>query len=89
MSIFNTRKHRSEEQKEIIEADMKYLKAVFNKLQKEKEASSGAAASAYANANADYGGVSLELGGAEIPIDAGVPADIAITTEGANIDYMA
>lgn len=81
------KKHRSEELKDILEADMKYLKAIFNKLQKEREANSSAGASAYSNM--DSGGVSLELGGAEIPIDTEVPADISITTEGANIDYMA
>lgn len=81
------KKHRSEELKDILEADMKYLKAIFNKLQKEREANSSAGASAYSNM--DSGGVSLELGGAEIPIDTEVPADISITTQGANIDYMA
>lgn len=79
------KKHRSEELKEILEADMKYLKAIFNKLQREKEANS----SAGAYSNADSGGVSLELGGAEIPIDAEMTADIPIMAEGANIDYMA
>lgn len=81
------KKHRSEELKDILEADMKYLKAVFNKLQKEREANSSASAGAYSNM--DSGGVSLELGGAEIPIDTEAPADISITTQGANIDYMA
>lgn len=81
------KKHRSEELKDILEADMKYLKAIFNKLQKEREANSSAGASAYSNM--DSGGVSLELGGAEIPIDTEAPADISITTQGANIDYMA
>ncbi|MDE7207464.1 MAG: hypothetical protein K2N90_09980, partial [Lachnospiraceae bacterium] len=79
------KKHRSEELKEILEADMKYLKAIFNKLQREKEA--GSSANTYSNA--DYGGVSLELGGAEIPLDMELPADIPITAEGGNIDYMA
>lgn len=81
------KKHRSEELKEILEADMKYLKAVFNKLQREKELNSSAGRAAYSGS--DSGGVSLELGGAEIPIDTGAPADIAITIEGAHIDYMA
>ena len=80
------KKHRSEELKDILEADMKYLKAIFNKLQKEKEANSSAGASAYSNM--DSGGVSLELGGAEIPVDAQMPADVSITAEGVNIDYM-
>lgn len=81
------KKHRSEELKDILEADMKYLKAIFNKLQKEREANSSVGASAYSNM--DSGGVSLELGGAEIPLDTEAPADISITTQGANIDYRA
>lgn len=82
------KKHRSEELKDILEADMKYLKAIFNKLQKEKEASASVAG-AYADAMADSGGVSLELCGAEIPVDAAAPADMAMMATGANIDYMA
>lgn len=82
------KKHRNEELKDILEADMKYLKAIFNKLQREKEAGFGIA-NAYANAMSDSGGVSLELCGAEIPVDAAVSPDMAVMTEGANIDYMA
>ncbi len=82
------KKHRNEELKDILEADMKYLKAIFNKLQREKEAGSSIA-NAYANAMSDSGGVSLELCGAEIPVDAAVSPDMAVMTEGANIDYMA
>lgn len=77
------KKHRSEELKDILEADMKYLKAVFNKLQKEKEAGQSIA-NAYANAMADTQGVSLALCGAEIPVEA-APPEMAVT-EGAYID---
>ena len=80
--------NRTRENGKILEADMKYLKAIFNKLQREKEAGSSIA-NAYANAMSDSGGVSLELCGAEIPVDAAVSPDMAVMTEGANIDYMA
>lgn len=80
------KKHRSEELKDILEADMKYLKAIFNKLQKEKEASSSVA-SAYANAMADTQGASLELGGVEIPVEAAPPPEMVVT-EGGHIDCM-
>lgn len=80
------KKHRSEELKDILEADMKYLKAIFNKLQKEKEAGSSVA-SAYANAMADTQGASLELGGVEIPVEAAPPPEMVVT-EGGHIDCM-
>lgn len=75
------KKHRSEELKDILEADMKYLKAMFNRLQREKEANS--------SANSGSRSVSLELGGAEIPVETTAAPDMAVMTEGANIDCMA
>lgn len=36
------KKHRCEEQRDIMEADMKYLKAMFERLEKEKESGAGA-----------------------------------------------
>ncbi len=49
------KKHRADELKEITEADLKYLKALFDKLAKEKsEASSG---------------VSLQISGMEMPVE--------------------
>ncbi|MCM1161240.1 MAG: hypothetical protein NC412_08455 [Roseburia sp.] len=48
------KKHRSKELREIMEADMKYLKALFSKLEKEKQTASS--------------GVSLELAGEEVPV---------------------
>lgn len=80
------KKHRSEELKDILEADMKYLKAIFNRLQKEKEAGQSIAG-AYANAMADTQGASLELGEMEIPVEASAPPEMAVT-EGAHIDCM-
>jgi len=72
------KKHRSDEMKDIVEADMRYLKALFNKLAREKqEASQGNV------------GVSLELEGMEIPIPqetAEAAAAAAAEMEGANVD---
>ena len=76
------KKHRSEELREIMEADMKYLKALFNRLAREKEEGPG---------GQDYGsndyasGVSLEIGGLDIPV-ATVEAPVLI--EGSNFDVM-
>lgn len=48
------KKHRSDEMKEITEANMKYLKALFQEMEKEKQSSSNA--------------VSLQLSGTEMPV---------------------
>ncbi|MBD5548573.1 MAG: hypothetical protein HDQ97_14480 [Lachnospiraceae bacterium] len=68
------KKHRAEELRDIMEADMKYLKAMFEKLAKEKQE-----ASSHSN------GVSLELGGMEIPIE---PMEAPIPVAGENLDLM-
>lgn len=86
------KKHRSEELKAIIEADMKYLKAMFNKLQREKEANaSGASSAARALSNDSAGGqsVSLELGGAEIPVETTATPEMVVRTEGVTVDVQA
>lgn len=72
------KKHRSDEMKDIVEADMKYLKALFNKLAREQQE----------NANGNPS-VALELEGVEIPIpqettEAAMAA--AEMVEGANVD---
>lgn len=68
------KKHRSDELREIMEADMKYLKAIFNKLEKEKkDASSGGSS----------GGISLELGGVEMPV---ANVEVPVITEGGSVD---
>lgn len=72
------KKHRSDEMKDIVETDMKYLKALFNKLAREQQE----------NANGNPS-VSLELEGVEIPIpqettEAAMAA--AEMAEGANVD---
>ncbi|MCM1385583.1 MAG: hypothetical protein NC243_13725 [Lachnoclostridium sp.] len=69
------RKHRAKELQEITEADMKYLQALFQKLEQEKrEVSNGSSSS--------FDGVSLELGGVEMPVQTVVP----VMVEGANMD---
>lgn len=59
------KKHRCDELREIMEADMKYLKALFDKFEKEKQESANSAGSPD-NAS----GVSLEIFGMEMPVDA-------------------
>lgn len=55
------KKHRADEMREIAEADIKYLKAFFDKLEKEKQEA--------------FSGVSLELAGMTMPVpDVEVPA---------------
>ncbi len=76
------KKHRAEEMREIIEADMKYLKAVFEKLAKEKQqASSGV--SAHRSENSYNGGVALEIGGMDMAVAEAEPVDVP---EGGNVD---
>lgn len=71
------KKHRSNELKEITEADMKYLKALFNKLQREKEAVLSSS-SGY-----NEGSVSLEISGTQIPVPEPEPP---VMLEGGSID---
>ncbi len=56
-------KHRSDEARDILKADLKYLKALFDRLQSEKE---NAGKASFAEA-ADSG-VSLSLGGVDMPV---------------------
>lgn len=67
------KKHRSDELREIMQADMKYLKAVFEKLERERQ-------------EAVSGGVSLELGGIDVPISVPAPTEEAAAVEGGSID---
>ncbi len=69
------KKHRAKELREIIEADMDYLKAVFHKLQKEKEEAS--------KENCSSEGVSLEISGAEMPVQT---SEMPVMAEGGSID---
>lgn len=69
------KKHRAKELQEILDADMKYLKAFFNKLQKEKEEAS--------KEHFSSEGVSLEIAGAEVPVQT---AELPVAAEGGGID---
>ena len=75
------KKHRAEEMREIVEADMKYLKALFSQLEKERQ-----------EASAGDMGVALQLAGVEIPVQvdtrsaAEVASAAAPPAAGGNID---
>lgn len=69
------RKHRLEEMRDIAEADAKYLKALFEKLESDKQSAASSIA---------FSGVSLELGGMDMPVPETVPA--ADIVEGAVVD---
>lgn len=74
--------HRAEELRDIMEADLKYLKAMFDKLAKEKQENS----SHSGNSSNSSEGVSLELGGMEVPVEV-TPAPM--TAEGEHVNLMA
>lgn len=78
------KKHRSDEMKDIVEADMKYLKAMFNKLEREKQEGVQSAIQEAVNP-----AVSLELQGVDVPVSADVGQSAAELVEGANVDAMA
>ncbi len=78
------KKHRSDEMKDLVEADMKYLKAMFNKLEREKQASVQSAMQEIANP-----AVSLELQGVDIPVSADAGQSAAELVQGGNVDAMA
>ncbi len=69
------KRHRSDELRQIMEADMKYLKAMISKLEKDQQ---------------DIGnnipsGVTLEISGLQMPVQA---TQAPITPEGINVDLM-
>lgn len=78
------KKHRADEMKDIVEADMKYLKAMFNKLAREKQAISQQSFQQETNP-----AVSLELQGVDIPVSPDVGQSGAELVEGANVDATA
>ncbi len=78
------KKHRADEMKDIVEADMKYLKAMFNKLAREKQAVSQQSFQQETNP-----AVSLELQGVDIPVSPDTGQSGAELVEGANVDAMA
>ncbi len=76
------KKHRGDEMREITEADMKYLKALFNKLSREKESGASSFHSSDSDSSNSLSGVSLELSGMEVPVSDAPAA----ATEGASVD---
>lgn len=80
------KKHRADEMRAIMEADMKYLKFMFDKLEKEKQSnSSGVGYSMGTTSNS--GSVALEIGGVDIPVEAA--PDAMTIVEGGAVDAMA
>lgn len=77
------KKHRADEMRAIVEADMKYLKFMFDKLEKERQSNNNSISSYYGNSNCSGSdSVSLELGGVDIPVEA-APDALAIIEGGA------
>ncbi len=83
------KKHRSQELREIMEADMKYLKALFQKLAREKQETAGGGSSDSSGGAASSGSsfpseaVSLQLSGMEVPVP---QAAASAPVEGGNMD---
>lgn len=76
-------KHRSEEQRDILKADLKYLKALFDRLQAEKESngksSSGFSSGAGSGVVAVFGGVDIPVEcGTSLPVDEGAVVDASV-----------
>lgn len=78
------KKHRSKELREIMEADLRYLKALFQELEKERREGSSSSAVNPGSSNSDLSGVTLELAGMEMA--AQPTATAAIPAEGASVD---
>lgn len=84
------KKHRAEEWKEILEADMKYLKAMFDKYQQDRKNAGSSGSSGSSRSSGDSAGssgaVSLEIGGTEVPVT--TSGDVPVVTEGAGMDTL-
>lgn len=77
------KKHRADEMKDIVEADMKYLKALFNKLERERQEGVQQVFGQDTNS-----AVSLEIQGVDVPVPAEVGQSGAELV-GASMDAMA
>lgn len=78
------RKHRAEELRDILEADMKYLKALFDRLAKEKEANTSGSGSSFTSEYSNpASGVSLELAGVDMPVET---PEAPVSAEGGYVD---
>lgn len=83
------KKHRSEEMQDIMKADMEYLKALFNKLAREKESAGSSSSGSSGSSDNSYGnisGVSLEIGGVDVPVEMSAEAPVEVAVEGATVD---
>ena len=72
-------KHRSEEQRDILQADLKYLKALFDRLQAEKESNGkGSSSRTYSGS-----GVIMTFDGMDVPVEpeAPIPAEAGGTVD--------
>lgn len=84
------KKHRADEMRAIVEADMKYLKFMFDKLEKERQSNNSSSVGFTSVSTSDTGSsngsesVSLELGGVDIPVEAAPDAMTII--EGGAVD---
>ena len=67
------KKHRADELRQIMEADMKYLQSLFNQLEKDKQSASNM-------------GVSLQLEGMDMPVQVSDAAVMPAEAEGASVD---
>lgn len=79
------KRHRAEELRDIMEADMKYLKALFDRLAKEKQANANGSASYTASdsSNNPASGVSLQLAGVDMPVEV---SEAPVAAEGGVVD---
>lgn len=83
------KKHRADEMREIMEANMKYLKALFDKLEREKRAntngsgSSSNSGSASGQSSGSPQGVSMEIMGNDVSVQA---TEAPIAVEGGSVD---
>ena len=88
------KKHRAEELQEIMEADMKYLKALFNRLEREKRegvswsSNNGSSPSVQSTQSDSARGVSLQLAGTDIPVEQTAEVPAAAIAEGASVDIV-
>ena len=83
------KKHRADEMREIAEADMKYLRALFSRLAKEKDNASSSAGSTGSSGDSggsgDPSGVSVELGGVQTEVML-AEGQVPVSAEGVNMD---
>ncbi len=78
------KKHRAAEQRDIIKADMKYLKALFDKLSRDKEHASSASGT---SSSSDAVPISTPISAAQpTPVNGQAPVSSTVSPEGQMID---